>query len=65
MKNLGYPEGFSKWIRPYHFLMLECDKNFTTKAFCIAGNENNKCTILIATDAYGIGIDNLDIKLVV
>lgn len=65
MKKLGYPEGSSKWIRPYHFLMSECDKNLTAEAFHIPGDENNECTILVATDAYGMGIDNPNVKLVV
>lgn len=65
MKKLGYPEGSSKWIWPYHSLMSEYDKNLTAEAFRIPGNENNECTILVATDAYGMGIDNLDVKLVV
>lgn len=33
--------------------------------FCIPGNENNKCTIFVANDAYKTGIDNPDVKLVV
>ena len=33
--------------------------------FRIPGNENNKCTIHVVTNSYRMGIDNLDIKLVV
>ena len=65
MKKLGYPEGSSKGIRPYHSFMSECDKKLIAEAFRIPGNENNECTILVATDAYGISIDNPDVKLLV
>lgn len=63
MQKLRYPEGFFKWIRLYQFLMSDYNKNLTAEAFCISGNENNECTILVATDAYGMGIDNWDVKL--
>ena len=65
MKKLEYPEGSSKWIRPYHSLMSECDKKLTAEAFRIPGDKNNECIILVAIDAYGMGIDNPDVKLVV
>lgn len=54
-----------KWIRPYHSAISEWDKNLIAKTFSIAGNENTKCTILVATDAYGMGINNLDVRLVI
>ena len=65
MKKLGYPAGSTQWIRPYHSAMSEWDKTLTAKAFGKPGTENTECTILIATDAYGIGIDNPDVKLVI
>lgn len=65
MKKLGYSEGSFKWIRPYHFFMSECDKKLTAEAFCIPVDENNECTILVAINAYGMSIDNPDIKLLV
>ena len=43
--------------------MLEYDKKLIAEAFCIPGNENNECTILIATNTYGMGIKNPDVKL--
>ncbi len=64
MKKLGYLKGLSKWIWLYHSLMSECDKNLIAEAFYIPSNENNKCTILVATDTYRIGIDNSNVKLV-
>ena len=65
MKKLGYPDNSFKWIRPYHSVISECDKNLTAEAFRVPGEENTECVILVATDAYGMGIDNPDIKLVV
>lgn len=45
--------------------MSDWDKDLIAKAFLTPGNDNLECTILVATDAYGMGIDNLDIKLVI
>lgn len=62
---LGYPAGSSTWIRPYHSAMSDWDKELIAKAFKTPGNENTECIILVATDAYGMGIDNPDIRLVI
>lgn len=45
--------------------MSEWDKNLTAKAFFTLENSNFECTIEIAIDAYGLGIDNPDIKLLI
>ena len=45
--------------------MSEYDKNLTAEASRLPGNENNEYIILLATNAYRIGIDNPDVKLVV
>ena len=45
--------------------MSECEKKLTAEAFCISDNKSNEYTILVATNAYGIGSDNPDVKLVV
>ena len=45
--------------------MSDRDKDLILKAFCIPGEDNTNCTILVVTDAYGMGIDNPDIGLVV
>lgn len=45
--------------------MSEWDKNLTAKAFDKLAKNNNECVILVATDAYGMGINNSDVKLVI
>ena len=65
MRKLGYPEECIRWIKPYHSAMLEWDKNLTAEAFGKLAEDNNECVILIATDAYGIGINSPDVKLVI
>lgn len=65
MALLGYPAGSDRWIRPYHSAMSDWDKELIAKAFQINGSENSECIILVATDAYGMGIDNPDIRLVI
>ena len=65
MKQLNYPAGSATWVRPYHATMPEFDKDLTAKAFQVPGEENIECIILVAPDAYGMGINNPDIRLVV
>ena len=62
---LGYLNDLSKSIRPYHSAMLEFDKSLTAGAFRILDNKNTKCSILVATNAYKIGINNPDMRLLV
>lgn len=57
MKQLGYPEGLDKWIKPYHSAMSDWAKSRIAASFKVNGDENTECTILVATDAYGMGID--------
>lgn len=45
--------------------MPKWDKNLILKAFSIAGDKNTKYIILVVTDAYGIGLNNPDIMLVI
>lgn len=65
MNNLGYPDGCSKWIRPYYSIISDWDKGLIAKAFCTPGDKNTECTILVATDTYSMAIDNPDVKLVI
>lgn len=64
MKKLGYPPSSHTWIRPYYSAMSEWGKDLTATVFRTPSDQNQECVILVATDAYGMGIDNLDIKLV-
>lgn len=45
--------------------MPDWDKSLISNAFKVIGKENTECTILVTTDAYGMGIDNPDIRLVI
>lgn len=45
--------------------MSDWDKDLIANAFLQPGNKNIECTILVAIDAYGMGIDNPDIKLII
>lgn len=65
MKQLGYPESFDKWIKPYHLAIFNRDKLRIAAIFKINGDENIECTIFVAINAYGIGIDNLNIKVII
>ena len=63
--KLGYSEEARKWIRFYHLAMSKWDKNLIAQAFSVLGKENTKCTTLMAIDAYGMGINNLNVWLVI
>lgn len=65
MALLGYPVGSDRWIRPYHLAMSDWNKELIAKAFKINEFEKTKYTILVVTNAYGMGIDNPDIRLVI
>lgn len=65
MQKLGYPDSYSNWIRSYHSTISDLDKNLIVNAFLQPGDKNMEYTILVATDAYGMEIDNPDIKLVI
>lgn len=65
MDKLRYSEKARKWIRPYHSAMSEWDKNLIAQAFSVPGEENTDCTILVATDAYGMSINYPDVRLVI
>lgn len=45
--------------------MSDWDKNLIVNIFYVLSDERIDCVILVATDAYSMGINNLDIKLVI
>lgn len=45
--------------------MFDWDKDLIANTFFVPGDENIDCVILVATDAYGMDINHLDIKLVI
>ena len=65
MQKLEYPTFLSIWIWPYYAIISDWDKDLIAKAFYIPGDENLEYTILVASDAYDMGIDNPDVKLVI
>lgn len=81
MKKLDYPPWAYNLVQPYYSAIAENDKARISTAFMHATPDfqaavahsqaapNAKmfgcCRILLATDAYGVGIDNGDIDLVV
>lgn len=65
MKHLGYPNSCMSWIWLYSSVMLDWNKNLTAAAFCILEDKNLECEIFIVTDAYGISIDNPNVKLLI
>lgn len=54
-----------RWIRNYHLAMSEWDKSLIINAFEIPANQNIECTIFVITNVYNIGINNLNIKLII
>ena len=65
MRHLGYPEESSKWIRPYYSAISDWDKALTATAFATVAEDNQEYVIIVATDVYGMGINNPDVKLVI
>lgn len=51
-------------MRLYYSTISEYNKAIIAKAFAVKKKDNTKYTILITTNAYGIAINNLNIRLV-
>lgn len=54
-----------KEIRPYYSVISKYDKNLIAETFYILRDENIKCSILIITNVYSMGIDSLNLKLII
>lgn len=52
-------------MRLYYLAIFDWDKLLITAVFKINREDNTKCTIFVATNTYDIGINNLDIKIVI
>jgi superfamily II DNA helicase RecQ len=65
MLQLGYPAVSSSWISPFFSDMATTDKERIAARFEILSHQCTGPRILVATDAYGLGIDNKDVKQVV
>lgn len=65
MKQLSYPKKSETWVKLYHSPISEWDKFFTAAAFKISEEENINCIIFVILWAYGTGIYNFDINLII
>lgn len=65
IKQLKYSQRSGKQIWFYFFTMLDLNKAIDIKAFKLNSKINTKSTIFVATNAYEIKINNLNIKLVI
>ena len=65
MNELGYPPEAEKWVQPYFAIMAKSDKQRISREFAKLDEDCSSCRIIIATDAYGLGIDNPDVHRVV
>lgn len=65
IRQLSYFESSKNRVKLYHSRMLDWNKDIIAKVFKVNKEENTKYIILVATDAYGMGIVNSDIWLVI
>ena len=65
MKMLKYPVGCNQYVSPFFSDMAAFDKDKISRAFGRRAEECDSPRILVATDAYGLGIDNPDVVRVV
>lgn len=65
MRQLNYPSSASNWVSPFFSDMADSDKTRVSQEFERLSPLCERPRILIATDAYGLGIDNPDIERVV
>ena len=65
MVELGYASEAFSWVRAMHSLQAENTKLETAALFGQISSECLLCRIVLATDAYGLGVDNPDVEIVV
>lgn len=65
MKKLNYPHKLEEFVWSNFSNITDLNKAINSEAFKLIGKMNIGYTILVTTDAYGIGIDNLDNKPVI
>lgn len=65
MRQLQYPPESSTWVAHYFSHMADSDKERVNTNFRRRHEECASPRIILATDAYGLGVDNPDVKLVV
>ena len=64
MRRLKYPVEASTWVSSYFSDMAEDDKTQISNDFQRLDTECSSPHILLATDAYGLGVDNPDVSLI-
>ena len=65
MVELGYSSEALSWVRAMHSLQAENTRIEIAALFGRISNECLLCRIVLATDAYGLGVDNPDVEIVV
>lgn len=65
MPKFGYFSQTHNWVCLYYFTISEWDKKITIIAFQTCIEDNVEYIILITIIAYGIRINNLNIKLII
>lgn len=65
MRQLRYPAEAFSWVAPYFSDMAAPDKHRIDVDFRRCHQECSSPRIILATDAYGLGVDNPDVELVV
>ena len=65
MRQLRYPAEASSWVAPYFSDIATTDKHRIDVDFRRCRQECSSPRIILATDAYGLGVDNPDVEIVV
>ena len=65
ISRLNYPALAGSWIQPFFSAMAQHDKDRIAEAFSKPQQDCKSVRILVSTDAYGLGIDNLDVVRIV